>query len=136
VAKRLWIPEVGASVRLKAFWMYTALKPDGGFPPPGPWSHFYVVSVNTVQPDSQLSSVRLRHADPPALKSEAGTAWEGTVALSDVSRPTGWRSTYDIYAGRSPTADVIIAGWFTRGIAVLGVARSVERRAHGVLAVD
>lgn len=117
LAKRLWIPEPGTVVKLKAFWMYTRLNSAGGFPAPGPWSHLLVVAVN-VAPTPETSSVRLRYVPLPGDKPEAGKAWEGAAALSDISLPLGWHSTYDIYAGNKTCADLIISDWFGRGIAV------------------
>lgn len=118
MAKRQWIPAAGDRVRLKAFWMYTALKPVGGVPAPGVWSPLTVVRVTVVQTSDACAAGTATVGYIPVGAAADTPAWECAVPLADLERPLGWKSAYDIYATQSPDAAGVIGGWFTRGIAV------------------
>lgn len=118
--KRVWVPNTGDCVKLRAFDMYTHLKPDDEIPAPGPWAHLIVDEVTLHEGTPYWVHLHERAETRALDKAEkyGDRLWKGVVGLDQIDRPLGWEPVYEMMCKDRAQAERVVNDWFKRGIEV------------------
>jgi len=118
---RKYIPKVGDTVKLKAFWMYhEVLKPTEQVTvwtpeakvlsnEPRAWARLLVEEAHS-------HGCYVTHINRSATA--FGKPWQGWVFNRDIDPPIGWKPVYTMICKDIATAEMVVNAWFQRGICV------------------